>query len=186
MSDYTSYKSWKSSHASEMQDLTFARPDDIFIFTRFTSQEPDFEGKQVLYASDIKEAAGYFQHVFLYDILNDMTDDLALDPKLLNNENQKDVLTIMLFWFKLGKAFKSENFEKLFREFCKDFNATFNHRNGAEYEFQILNGADELREFLISSFKNYPNFDQQRLENLCSSDLFAGRPLYDFLNDFFN
>ena len=115
-----------------------------------------------------------------------MTDDLALDPKLLNNENQKDVLTIMLFWFKLGKVFKSENFEKLFREFCKDFNETFNHRNGLEYEFQILNGADELREFLISSFKNYPNFDQQKLENLCSSDLFAGRPLYDFLNNFFN
>ena len=109
MSDYTSYKSWKSSHASEMQDLTFARPDDIFIFTRFTSKEPDFEGKQVLYASDIKEAAGYFQHVFLYDILNDMTDDLALDPKLLNNENQKDVLTDNIVSEKVIKLLKEKN-----------------------------------------------------------------------------
>ena len=165
MCDYTLFKDWKNSHATEMQDLTFARPDDIFIFTRFTLPLPCcFEGKQVLYAGDIKEAAGYIRHIFLYDILNDMTDDLAFDPKLLN-ENEKCAELLM--------------------KFCKEFNKEFNHRTGSEYELQVLKGADELRKFLNLHCKGNPNFDKKRLSNLCSSDLFAGRPLKDFLDNLF-
>lgn len=186
MCDYTLFKDWKNSHATEMQDLTFARPDDIFIFTRFTLPLPCcFEGKQVLYAGDIKEAAGYIRHIFLYDILNDMTDDLAFDPKLLNDENQKDALTILYFWFKLGKILENEKCEELLMKFCKEFNKEFNHRTGSEYELQVLKGADELRKFLNLHCKGNPNFDKKRLSNLCSSDLFAGRPLKEFLDNLF-
>ena len=88
--DYLNFNNWKNSHATEMQDLTFARPDDIFIFTRCTSYFPfEWEGKEVLYAESIEEVIGYIRHIFLYDILNDLFDDLEYD-----NDINKQILLV--------------------------------------------------------------------------------------------
>lgn len=78
--DYSKFQSWKNSHATEMQDLTFAKPFDFFIFIRF-KENSKYDGKQVLYAENIEEAIGYIRHIFLYDIINDATFDLELDFK---------------------------------------------------------------------------------------------------------
>ncbi len=183
--DYSKFKNWKNSHATEMQDLTFAKPDDIFIFTRFTAHQPsDFEGKQILFAGSIEEAIGYIRHIFLYDILNDTSDDLETDFKAILSEHQTDAISILNYWFKLGKISAVNNCQE-FSKFCKDFNSDFSHREDKEYEIQILNGATELRRFLIRRYSECENFDKERLCNICSKELFVGKLLKDFLDILF-
>lgn len=184
--NYLEFKNWKNSHITEMQDLTYARPDDIFIFTRFTIHRPfELESKQVLYAESVEEWIGYIRHIFLYDILNDIADDLEFDFKTPYGERQKDAISILSYWYKLGKFSTESNKYQNLNKFCKDFNTEFNFKENAEYEIQILNGADELREFLISKYSKCKNFDRKRLSNICSKELFAGRLLKDFLDMLF-
>ena len=180
--DYTKFDSWKSTHATEMQDLTYARPHDIFIFTRFTKHKPlVFEGKQVLFAETLPEVIGYIRHIFIYDILNDLTDDFEFDFKKHCDGCQTDAVPLLNYWFKSGKITSSKSVLDA-KKFCKAFNNEFANREDTEYEIQILNGADELRRFLNKRFSNCENFDKNKLSNICSKDLFAGKPLKDFLD----
>lgn len=183
MKDYALFENWQNSHATEMQDLTFAKPDDFFIYTRFTAPLPcAIEGKEILFAEDIKEVAGYMRHIYLYDILNDMTDDMELDPELVDDEKQQDAISILNYWFKLGKILEEENIDDKFYDIYNDFNNEFNRRGGCEYEFRIIKGADNLRDFLIEKYKGHPYFNEEKLRNICSSELFAGRMLQDLID----
>lgn len=183
--DFLKFENWKNSHATEMQDLIFAKPDDLFIFTRVTGDN-QFEGKQVLYAESLQEVAGYIRHIFLYDILNDVTDDLETDFKLPFDDRQKDAIMLLNYWFKLGKILSADNFDEQLSEFIKEFNLKFNQRNNTEYEIQILCGADELRDFLIKRYSNNKDFDKEKLCSICGKENFSGTALKDFLNVFFN
>ncbi len=185
--DYSKFENWKNSHSTEMQNLTFARPDDLFVYTRVTGHNPfAFEGKQVLYAESLQEVAGYIRHIFLYDILNDATDDLETDFKAPFDDRQEDAVLLLNYWFKLGKILSVNIFDEKLGEFINDFNLKFNHRDDIEYEIQIFNGADELRDFLIERYSKHKNFDKKRLCNICSKELFSGESLKDFLDMFFN
>ncbi len=123
----------------------------------------------------------YIRHIFLYDILNDTTDDLELDFKKPFDVRQNDAIKLLNFWFKSGKI-KGKELNK----FCEEFNSVFSNRENVKYEIQILNGANKLRNFLIKKYSEYENFDKQKLCDICSKDLFAGRFLKDFLDMFFS
>lgn len=184
MKDYNNFKSWKSNHSSFMQDLTFAKPEDIFIYTSFKMSTPfEVQEHQVLFAENIEEAAGYFRHIFLYDLLVDATDDLELDEALRTVERQKDALFLLNLWFKSGKALHKSDVKKSLSGLIKEFNQRFNNQNELQYEFQVLDGANGLKRFLKSKFKDNENFDEKRLENICSNQLFVGRLLMDFIED---
>ncbi|MBQ4119449.1 MAG: hypothetical protein IJD45_03575 [Clostridia bacterium] len=181
--DYTKFGNWKNTHATEMQDLTFAKPNDIFIFTRFTQKVPfSFEGKQILFAESIEEAMGYIRHIFLYDILNDISDDFENDIKNIYKEQQTDAIAVLNYWFKLGKVMDLKNYGCEFEKFCKNFNSMFSHRETTEYEIQILNGADELQRFLIKRYSKHKNFNKKTLCSVCSNDEFLGEGLKNFIN----
>lgn len=187
MQDYNNFKSWNSNYSSFMQNLTFAKPNNIFIYTSFKMSEPfEVEENQVLFAEDFEEAAGYFRHIFLYDLLVEATDDLALDQVLRTEERQKDALFLLNLWFKTGKALHKSDIKKALLNLTKEFNQHFNNSNGLQYEFKILNGANGLRRFLKSKFKDNENFNAKRLDDICSNDLFAGKLLNDFIMDLFN
>jgi len=160
--DYLNFKTWKSTHAREMQNLTCARPDDIFIFTRFVAHHPfEFESNQIAYAQNTEEAIGYTRHIFLYDILNDTSDDLEFDLKSPFAQRQKDAVLLFKHWYQLGKLSTTTTKINDLRKFCHDFNSDFNASREHEYEIQILNGADQLRIFLISKYSKYENFNKK-------------------------
>lgn len=185
--DYSKFKNWKNSHSTQMQDLTFAKPDDIFIYTSFKMTTPfEVEEKQVLFAESLEEAAGYFRHIFLYDLLVDATDDLELDEALRTEERQQDALFLLNLWFRTGKALHKSDIKKALSFLIKEFNQRFNTRNEVQYEFQILNGANSLKRFLKSKFKDNEAFDEKKLENICSNQLFVGKLLKDFLDMLFD
>ncbi len=178
---YSEFQNWRNAHSTGMYDLNYAHPDDFFIFTRFIVHKPnEFGSEQVLYAENIEEVIGYIRHIFLFDILNDAIDDLEFDLKLPFDERQEDVIEILNFWHKLGEIPK-DNYKEL-EEFCKNFNATFNVRNDIEYEIQVLNGADKLRNFLIEKYSQCENFDERKLCDICSKDLFSGQALKEFID----
>lgn len=184
--DYNNFKSWKSNHSSFMQDLTFAKPNDVFIYTSFKMTTPiEVEEKQVLFAESLEEAAGYLRHIFLYDLLVDATDDLELDEALRTEERQIDVLFLLNLWFRTGKALHKPNAKKAILDLIKEFNQQFNNKNELQYEFQVLNGANSLKRFLKSKFKDNENFDEKQLNNICSNQLFTGRLLKDFIDRLF-
>lgn len=184
--DYSKFQNWKNSHSTEMHDLTFAKPDDIFIYTGFKMSTPfEVEENQVLFAESLEEAAGYFRHIFLYDLLVDATDDLELDEALRTEERQTDALFLLNLWFKTGKVLHKSDVKKALINLIKEFNHQFNTRNELQYEFQILNGANELKSFLKSKFKENENFDEKRLDNICSNQLFVGKLLKNFLDRLF-
>ena len=187
MKDYNNFKSWKTPLSTLMQDLTFSAFDDVFIYTSFKMATPfDIEERQVLFAESFEEAAGYFRHIFLYDLLVDAADDLELDAKLLTVEHQKDAILILHFWFKVGKALNVENPKQEVLKLCDEFNRHFSIVKDMQYEFHILNGVNELKEFLKSKYQNDTNFDIKRLENICSEDLFVGKSLNDFIKELSN
>ena len=170
-----------------MQDLTFAKPDDIFIYTSFKMSRPfEVEEQQVLFAEDIEETVEYFRHIFLYDLLVDATDDLELDEALRTEERQKDALFLLNLWFRTGKALHKSDVKKALLNLTKEFNQRFNNQKELQLEFRILNGANGLKRFLKSEFKDNENFDEKRLDNICSNQLFAGKLLKDFITDLFN
>ena len=186
MKDYNNFKNWKSSHSTLMQDLTFSTPDDIFIYTNFKMITPfDFDEHRVLFAESFEEAAGYFRNIFLYDLLVDATDDLELDGALRTEERQKDALFLLNLWFRTGKALHESDVKKELLNLIKEFNKQFNNQNDLQYEFQVLDGANGLKRFLKSKFKDNENFDERRLDNICSEDLFVGKLLNDFLKELF-
>ncbi len=177
---------WKNSHANEMADLTFCKPDDIFIFTRFTEQSPSyFEGKQVLFAENFEDIAGYLHHIFLYDILYDAIEDVEFDFKSQFDERQEKIIKLLSFWHKSAKISVAKNSEKTLLEFCEKFNSEFNETTHTEYEIRIFKGLDKLKKFLIEKFSENENFDEQKLCNICNKDAFAGRVLEEFLNELF-
>ena len=185
--DYSKFKNWKNSHATQMQDLTFAKPDDIFIYIGFKMETPfETEEKRVLFAESLEEAAGYFRHIFLYDLLVDATDDLELDEALRTEERQKDAIFLLNLWFRTGKALHKSDIKKALSFLIKEFNQRFKTRNEVQYEFQILNGANSLKRFLKSKFKDNEAFDEKKLENICSNQLFVGKLLKDFLDMLFD
>lgn len=187
MKDYNNYKSWKSSRSTLMQDLTFSTPNDVFIYTNFKMTTPfNMEENRVLFSECLEEAAGYFRHIFLYDLLVDATDDLELDEALRTEERQKDALFLLDLWFRTGKALHKSDVKKAFLDLIKEFNQQFNNKNELQYEFQVLNGANGLKRFLKSKFKDNEAFDEKKLENICNKDLFVGKLLNDFLADLFN
>lgn len=182
--DYLDFKNWKNSHITEMEDLTFAKPNDFFIYVRFTEKSQlDFKSEKVLFAETQEEALGYIRHIFIYDILNDVVDDLELDFERSSEETQKDSILLFNYWYKLGKlANKNFNFIN-FKKFCEDFNSNFGFRKNTQYEIMVLNGADALRNFLIKKYSKVKNFDKKRIADICSGELFAGKPLKDFLDE---
>ncbi|MDD6479478.1 MAG: hypothetical protein PUF48_06720 [Oscillospiraceae bacterium] len=182
MKDCNNFKSWKSNHSSFMRDLTFAKPDDIFIYTSFKMSTPFEVGEhQVLFAENVEEAARYFRDIFLYDLLVDATDDLELDEALRTEERQQEALFLLNLWFRTGKALHKSDIKKVLSGLIKEFNQQFNNQNELQYEFQILCGANALKQFLKSKFKDKENFDEKKLENICSNQLFAGKLLSDFI-----
>ena len=184
--DYKDFGDWKNSHATEMQDLTFAKPNDIFIFTRFTQKAPSFlEGNNILFSESIEEAMGYIRYIFLYDILNDISDDFENDIKNIHKEQETDVIAVLNYWFKLGKIMTLDNYSCEFKSFCKDFNYMFSHRETTEYEIEILKGVDELQRFLINRYSKHENFDKNILLGICDSESFSGKSLKDFINSLF-
>lgn len=185
--DYLNFKSWKTSHSMEMQDLTFAKPDDIFIYTRFSLKFPfDCEGENILFAGSIEEVLGYIRHIFIYDILNDSVDDLEYDIKALSDEKQGAVISLLNYWFRLGKAAKYDDKLQILKNLSFEFNREFGRREEAEYEFYILKGANELRDFLIEKHFDEQDFDKKLLANICSEELFAGKLLKDFIDKIFD
>lgn len=187
MKDYNNYKSWKSSRSTLMQDLTFSTPNDVFIYTNFKMTTPfNMEENRVLFAESLEEAAGYFRHIFLYDLLVDATDDLELDEALRTKERQQDALFLLNLWFRTGKALHKSDVKKAFLDLINDFNQHFNNENDLQYEFQVLNGANSLKRFLKSKFKDDEKFDEKRLEDICSNQFFVGKLLNDFLAALFN
>lgn len=186
MKDYNNFKSWNSKHSRLVQDLNFAKPDDIFIYTSFKMAVPfEAEERQLLFAENFEDAAGYFRHIFLYDLLVDATDDLELDETLKTEERQKDALILLNLWFKTGNAIHKSDAKKTLSNLIKEFNQQFNNRNELQYEFQILNGANDLKRFLITKFKNNENFDKKRLDSICSNQLFFGKLLNEFIKEIF-
>ena len=182
MKDYNNFKSWKSNHSGVMQDLTFAKLNDIFIYTSFKMSTPfEVEEQQVLFAENIEEAAGYFRHIFLYDLLVDAIDDLELDEALRTEERQKDAMFLFNLWFRIGKALHKSDVKKAISNLIKEFNQRFDNQDELQYEFQVLNGTNELKDFLKFKFKANKNFDEKRLENICSNQLFDGKLLADFI-----
>lgn len=178
MEDYNNFKVWKSSRSTLMQDLAFSTLDSVFIYTSFKmTSAPDIDEKQILFAEGIEEAAGYFRHIFLYDLLVDVTDDLELDEALRTEERQKDALFLLNLWFKTGKALHNANVKNALLNFIKEFNQRFNNCNNLQYEVQILDGVNELKEFLESKFKDNENFNQKRLATICSNKSFDGESL---------
>ena len=95
MENFNDFKSWRSNHSTIMRDLTYAKPDDVFIFTSFTDEVSSIDQKEVLYATDYCEAMRYFRHIFLYDLLVDATDDMQLDEALSTQERQGDALFLL-------------------------------------------------------------------------------------------
>lgn len=186
MKDYNNFKNWKSSHSALMHDLTFSKPDDIFIYTNFKMITPfDIDEHQVLFAESFEEAAGYFRHIFLYDLLVDATNDLELDEALRTEERQKDALFLLNLWFRTGKALHKSDVKKELSGIIKEFNQRFNNQNELQYEFQILNGANGLKRFLKSKFKDNEKFNEKSLDNICSNQLFVGKQLNDFIEELF-
>ncbi len=184
--DYLDFKNWKNTHITEMEDLTFSKPTDFFIYVRFTEKSQfNFKSERVLFAETPEEAVGYIRHIFIYDILNDVVDDLELDFKQSSEETQNDAILLFNYWYKLGKI-PTENFDFInFKKFCEDFNSNFSFGRNSEYEIMILNDADSLRDFLIKKYSKVKNFDRKRIADICSTELFAGKPLKDFLTELF-
>lgn len=184
--DYLDFKNWKNTHISVMEDLTFSKPTDFFIYVRFTENNRlGLKSERVLFAETLQEAIGYIRHVFIYDILNDVVDDLELDFKQSSEETQNNALLLFNYWYKLGKI-ANENFNFLsFKKFCKDFNTSFSFSKNSEYEIMVLKGANALRNFLIDKYSNVKQFDKKRIAEICSNELFAGKPLKDFLDELF-
>ena len=186
MQNYNNFKSWKSDHSSFMRDLSLSKADDVFIYTSFKMLTPfAVEERQVLFAETFEEAAGYFRHIFLYDLLVDAIDDLELDEALRTEERQKDVLFLSNLWFRTGKELHKSDVKKMLSDLIGEFNQRFNNQNELQYEFQVLYGANGLRKFLKSKFKNNENFDENRLDSVCSNQSFDGKALTDFITELF-
>lgn len=181
--DFTKFENWKGFHATEMQDLTFAKSDDFFIYTRLEdSATQGLKGEQVLFAETFDEAVSYIRHIFLHDILIDAIDDLEKDFDSCSACRQNDVLLLLSYWFKLGKILKKGDIKSLFNDFCFCFNSDFSQQKGVKYEFCILNGTNKLCSFLISKYSRYENFDKQKLYAICNPKSFKGVALKDFLD----
>ena len=52
--NYLDFKSWKSTRSKEMTELSGARSDDIFIFTRYTEYKPLVKSNQILFSEKDK------------------------------------------------------------------------------------------------------------------------------------
>lgn len=181
------FEDWKGSKVTQMRDLIYAKPDDFFVFTRFAERFPfELSGEELLYAESIQEIAGYIRYVFLYDILNEATDDLETDFKEPFDYRQRNTVLLLYFWLKLGKIISGDILDKQLYEFCAEFNFYFNGIKNIEYEIQILNGAEELRMFLINRYSIYECFDIDTLYDICSKEHFSGVRIKNFLNMLFN
>ncbi len=184
--NYLKFSSWKNSHSTEMRKLAFAHPDDVFIFTRFSGHLPfEFDGKQILFAKSIEEAIGYIRHIFIYDILNDVINELEVDINPQFYEQQKDAVLLLDFWFKSAKIATSHKKDQKLSEFCGEFNVEFSNRKTTEYEIQVLYCADDLRDFLIRRYSGYEIFNERQLYNICSKRSFDGKLLNDYIYKLF-
>lgn len=180
--NYSEFKNWRKSISSDMQDLTYAHPDDFFIFTRFAIHKPvKLVSEQILYTDSIEEVFEYLRHIFIYDILTDTVDDLEFDFNNTFSESQKNSIKLLNYWFKFGKESKKINYKEI-NQLINDFNNDFN-REELEYRIEILNGVDELREFLLKRYSNNNKLDKEKLENICSSDFFVGKKVKELLDD---
>ena len=121
----------------------------------------------------------------MHDLLLDICDDLELDTNLRTEERQGDAIILLDFRVKIGKAFKLNTLEKVLPELCIEFNNRFNNRGGLEYEFRILDGADELRQFLEKKFAKDCDFNKKLFEKICSDEAFDGKLLFEVLKELF-
>lgn len=180
------YENLKIAREVANNELLFSKPTDIFIYTRFTDKASSYmTGESLHFADDLSQAINYICYIFMFDILNDISDDLEYDFKHLTQEKQGDILSIMNYWFKFYKISKQQNTEN-FVKLCNKFNSEYNNRSDIEYQINILNGANSLQKFLIENYSNHINFDRYKLECICSNELFAGKPLQDFVDNLFN
>ena len=104
------------------------------------------------------------------------------------NEYLTDDKVVFLFHLQDGfKRFEVENFhnEEVLK-LCDEFNTHFSDNKTSQYEFHILNGANELKRFLKNKYQNCDNFDEKRLDDICSSNLFVGKLLNDFIKNLFD
>lgn len=180
--DYLKFENWKNSHVLEMEDITLSKPDDIFIYTRFTVHFAlPFEYKRILFAETLEEAIGYLRYIFIYDILTSTINDLETEYNSPFNESQKDTISLMNFWYKLGKIPNSYDGLKDLMLLCNEFNLEYSQHRDIEYEICILNGADNLRNFLNSTYSSSENFDMKRLEAICKKETYSGKRLKEFI-----
>ncbi len=169
----------------ERNNISFSKPMDYFIYTRFSEKGSCLiNSEQIRYSENISEAILYIRHIFLYDILNDLTDDIQYDFKKPFSQKQSDVISIMNFWFKFGKELQAS--EKQVLHLCEDFNNQFADKEYFQYEIHIIKGAEKLRKFLIMKYGSREVFDKYRLESICSKELFVGELLEEFTDKLFN
>ncbi len=159
-------------------DISFSKSTDYFIYSSFFEDGLcPINSKELRYAETVLEAVFYIRHILLYDVLNDLLDDLEYDFKSPFSKKQSDVVAILNFWFKFGKR-KSE--KQLFK-LCDDFNNQFLYNKDLHYEIYILKGTEELKKFLISKFKTMSEYDRHKLDLICNKDHFVAKELKDFI-----
>ncbi len=163
----------------ERNDISNSAPTDYFIYSHFFEKSMCLiNSEQIRYAENLSEAALYVRHILLYDILNDLLDDIEYDFKMPFSKKQSDVIAIMNFWFKFGKV--SLVSEKQVLQLCDDFNNQFADNDDLRYEIHILNGAEKLKEFLTIKYGTSAEFDENKLKSVCSEEQFDGEELKDF------
>ena len=76
----------------EQNDISNATSTDYFIYSHFLENDScPINSRQIRYAENISEAALYIHHILLYDILNDLLDDIKYDFKMPFSKKQ--------YWF---------------------------------------------------------------------------------------
>ncbi len=169
----------------EQNEISNATSTDYFIYSHFLENGScPINSRQIRYAENISEAASYIHHIILYDILNDLLDDIKYDFKMPFSKKQTDAIAVMSFWFKFGKAYDKS--EKEILQLCNDFNNQFAYNKNLKYEIDILNGADELKNFFNVKYEKSKEFDKYKLEAICSKDSFNAKELKSFIDKLLN
>lgn len=79
----------------ERNDISNATPTDYFIYSHFLENGScTINSKQIRYAENVSEAALYVHYILLYDIFNDLLDDIQYDFKIPFSKNSLMLLRL--------------------------------------------------------------------------------------------